>query len=183
MKNKPLLLWGLGAGVIAVVVFIVGYAFVWPADDGEGCGLMKDGRRSTLHGGMMDGGRGLWDHGMMDEEDGLWDHGMMDEEDGCGISGIMEDMHRGSMMGSSFDDRTTTADMTISADDARSRAQKYTDIQYPGSTAGNPDLFYGYHTVDITKDGRVLAMISVNGYSGQVWLHSLNGTHLGGKTH
>ena len=75
MKNKPLLLWGLGAGIIALVAFIVGYVFVWPInDDGHKCGMLKDGKR-----GMMSGGS----EGMMGEGGG-----MMGEMMGGGLGGM-----------------------------------------------------------------------------------------------
>jgi len=309
MKNKPLLLWGLGAGVVALVVFIVGYAFVWPADnEGHECGL-KQGRHGMMERGaldedgecdmsgimedMMDGdsysgmehmmGGGV--HGMMggpvdaatapisidqaadaarsylsDQGDTdlkatrileftngfyarvnelstgtgayeLWidrNSGEVSRTMGPGIiwnqkyrggiesmmagdgftdcmnggddggddkgymedmmdDGVMEDMHGEGMMGLDTADNSSTtgssnADMTIKAEDARSRAQKYADVQFPGSTAGSsPDTFYGYYIVDIVKDGRVLAILSVNGYSGQVWEQAWLGSYLGGK--
>jgi len=341
MKNKPLLMWGVGAGVIALVVFIVGYAFVWPVDDDdekcrtmkddkcgkmggdEGCGMMKMmegmmgeggmmsgmmgspmdattapisidqatdvarryvtgqgnsdlkvtrileftngfyarvGEQSTstgayelkidrnsgvvsrtmgpgmmwnkkYEGGMMDmmGGMGgmmemmegmegmMGEGGMMscmkgsdDEDDnGDGDTGMegMDHGDMSGNSGNMEgtdndnmsggNMSGGNMSGTgnmddtsgmmgmmgsgSVNDKATTADMTIKSADAGSRAQKYADVQFPGSKVSNPDMFYGYYTVDIVKDGRVLALLSVNGYSGQVWVQAWPGSYLGGK--
>lgn len=319
MQNKPLLLWGLGAGIIALVAFIVGYAFVWPADDDEGCrikrdgefGMMKDGRGGMIgedgcvmmrmmegmmgevgmmsyvtSGGMMGSPvdaatapisidqaadaarRYVTDQGntdlkvtrileftngfyvrvgeqstgtgayelRIDRNSGdvsrttgpgtMWNRkyevgiggieGMMgeggilgctngdDDEGDYGDSyNGMEGMYRGNMswndgtsgmMGSggmmdsdgiigsgTVNKDATTADMTIKSADAGSRAQKYADSQFPGSKVSNPDMFYGYYTVDITKDGRVLALISVNGYSGQVWLQTWPGSYLGAK--
>lgn len=372
MKNKPLLMWGLGAGVIALVVFIVGYAFVWPTDDdGKGCGMMKEGKGGKCgmkkdggmggmmgegedggcgmmkmmegmmgEGGMMSGGMegmmgGMMSGGMMgspvdattapisidkaaeaarkyvadqgngdlkvtrileftngfyarvgeqstgtgayelmidrnsgavsrtmgpgmmlnkkykggmmdmmagmgdmggmmemmggmesmmgeggmmgcmkgdDEEDdedadegdnGMegMDHGSMSGNSGdSGNNGNMNGMDHGNsssdgnmngmsgmegmsgMMGSgSVDDKATTADMTIKSTDAGSSAQKYAAAQFPGSSISNPDMFYGYYTVDIMKDGRVLALLSVDGYSGKVWLQAWPGSYLGGR--
>lgn len=355
MKNKPLLLWGLGAGVIALVVFIVGYVFVWPVDDDdEGCrmsserkcAMMKDGGQDGMMGqhGMMgeDGGCGMmkmmegmmgeggmmsnmmsggmmggpvdattapisidqaadaarkyvadqgnsdlkvtrileftngfyarvgevstgtgayelkidrnsgtvsrsmgsgmmWNKkykgGMMDMMSGMegmsgmmdmmggmegmmGEGGMMgcmkgddeDDEDDNGDDNGMEGMDHGSMSGDdmsgmsgsgsmegmddmsgmdsmegmsgmmgSVDNKATTADMTIKPADAGSSAQKYADTQFPGSSISNPDMFYGYYTVDVVKDGRVLALLSINGYSGQVWVQAWPGSYLGGK--
>ncbi|MHB8159318.1 MAG: hypothetical protein ACYDGS_02300 [Thermoleophilia bacterium] len=57
MKNKPLLLWGLGAGIIALVAFIVGSELVWPVDDnGHKCGTTKDGKCGMMSSGMMSSG-------------------------------------------------------------------------------------------------------------------------------
>ena len=38
--------------------------------------------------------------------------------------------------------------------------------------------FYGYYTLDFEKDGRIAGMLSVNGYSGQVFLHTWHGTFI-----
>jgi len=353
MKNKPLLLWGLGAGVIALVVFIVGYAFAWPVDDDDDgcrmsrdgkCAMMKDGGNGGMmgEGGMMSGGMGgmmgnmmsggmmgspvdattapisidqaadagrryvtdqgnsdlkvtrileftngyyarvgeqstgigayelkiernsgdvsrtmgpgmMWNKkyeaGMMDmggmggmmgmmqmmggmegmmgeggmmgcmkddngDNNGADDNGMegMDHGSMSGNGGNMEGMDNDNMSGDnmsggnmsggnmsgtgnmddtsgmmgmmgsgSVNDKATTADMTIKSADAGSRAQKYADTQFPSSKVSNPDMFYGYYTVDIVKDGRVLALLSVNGYSGQVWVQAWPGSYLGGK--
>jgi len=39
--------------------------------------------------------------------------------------------------------------------------------------------FYGYFTLDYEKDGRVLGMLSVNAFTGQVWYHGWHGGFLG----
>lgn len=39
--------------------------------------------------------------------------------------------------------------------------------------------FYGYYTLDYELDGRVLGMLSVNAFTGQVWYHSWHGGFLG----
>ena len=39
--------------------------------------------------------------------------------------------------------------------------------------------FYGYYTVDtLNKDGVVVGMLSVNGFTGQVWYHTWHGTFI-----
>lgn len=39
--------------------------------------------------------------------------------------------------------------------------------------------FYGYYTIDtVNKDGAVVGMLSVNGFTGQVWYHSWHGTFI-----
>ena len=41
------------------------------------------------------------------------------------------------------------------------------------------EKFYGYYTIDtVNKDGKVVGMLSVNGFTGQVWYHSWHGTFI-----
>ena len=65
--------------------------------------------------------------------------------------------------------------MTVTADQARSIAQQWLDQSQPGSTVETPDEFYGYYTVHTLKDGKITGMLSVNGYTGQVWYHTWHG--------
>ncbi len=51
----------------------------------------------------------------------------------------------------------------------------------PGATTEPPDTFSGYYTLHITKDGTVTGMLSVNGYTGQVWFHTWHGAFIGQK--
>ena len=74
---------------------------------------------------------------------------------------------------------TATTDMPIKKADARDRAQKFLDKQFPGAVAGEPDTFYGYYTVFVDKDRLALGMLSVDGYYGQVVWHSWTGAVLG----
>ncbi len=92
----------------------------------------------------------------------------------------------GEMMGSNSNmmngwDSTTPVDvsamMTVTPEQAIQYAQKYLDAKISGATAAtNPIQFYGYYTIDFEKDGKVAGMLSVNGYSGQVFLHTWHGT-------
>lgn len=66
--------------------------------------------------------------------------------------------------------------LNLSAEDAQAAAQAFLDEFYPGLTADEEaDAFYGYYTLHILDDGQVVGMLSVNGYTGQVWLHSWHG--------
>jgi hypothetical protein len=66
--------------------------------------------------------------------------------------------------------------MTVTAEHAGKIAQSFLDKQFPGTQAANePDPFYGYYTIDILKDGQPVGMLSVNGYSGEVFLHTWHG--------
>jgi hypothetical protein len=69
-----------------------------------------------------------------------------------------------------------SAAMTVSAEQAIAAAQKYLDANVPGATAAaDPMQFYGYYTLDFTRDGKVAGMLSVDGYSGQIFLHTWHG--------
>ncbi len=58
-------------------------------------------------------------------------------------------------------------------------AQKYLDANMSGAKAAtDPTKFYGYYTLDFEKNGKVAGMLSVNGYSGEVFLHTWHGTFL-----
>jgi hypothetical protein len=72
-----------------------------------------------------------------------------------------------------------SAEMTVSAEQAVQYAQQYLHSNYSGATAANdPTQFYGYYTLDFNKDGKIIGMLSVNGYSGQVFLHTWHGTFI-----
>jgi len=72
-----------------------------------------------------------------------------------------------------------SADMPVSQDQAIKAAQAFLDQNISGATAAaDPIKFYGYYTLDFEKDGKVVGMLSVNGYSGQVFLHTWHGTFI-----
>jgi len=72
-----------------------------------------------------------------------------------------------------------SAEVTVSAEQAVQYAQQYLDANYAGATAANdPTQFYGYYTLDFEKDDKIIGMLSVNGYNGQVFLHTWHGTFI-----
>lgn len=72
-----------------------------------------------------------------------------------------------------------TTKLTVSPEKALQTAQKYLDSNLPGTTtAEDADPFYGYYTIDILRDGKTVGMLSVNGFSGQVFLHTWHGTFI-----
>lgn len=96
---------------------------------------------------------------------------------GAGVGG------RGNMMGGWVNQSTSpanvSADMPVTKDQAIKDAQAYLDQNQPGATAADdPMQFFGYYTLDFSKDGKVVGMLSVNGYSGQIFLHSWHGTFI-----
>jgi hypothetical protein len=96
-----------------------------------------------------------------------------------GSGGMMSG--NGGMMGG-WDNTTpanVSATMTVTPEQAIAYAQKYLDENIFGATAAtDPIQFYGYYTLDFEKDGKVAGMLSVNGYSGQVFLHTWHGTFI-----
>jgi hypothetical protein len=71
------------------------------------------------------------------------------------------------------------ATMPVTKDQAIKTAQTYLNQNQPGTTAADdPMQFYGYYTLDFSKDGKVVGMLSVNGYSGQVFLHTWHGSFI-----
>jgi hypothetical protein len=80
-------------------------------------------------------------------------------------------------------DNTTPADfsapMIVTPQKAIEYAQKYLNANVSGATAAtDPVQFYGYYTLDFEKDGKVAGMLSVNGYSEQVFVHTWHGTFI-----
>jgi hypothetical protein len=110
----------------------------------------------------------------------MWNtkYGMM--SGGRGMGGMMEPNGRGMMGGySSAPPRNSQGNssdkMPVSTDRAREIADAYLSRVSPGTKAEEPTRFYGYYTIDTEKDGKTSGMLSVNGYSGEVWYHSWHG--------
>jgi hypothetical protein len=69
--------------------------------------------------------------------------------------------------------------MSVPPEQAIEYAQKYLDANLSGAiAAADPIQFYGYYTLDFERDGEVSGMLSVNGYNGQVFLHTWHGTFI-----
>jgi len=72
-----------------------------------------------------------------------------------------------------------TTEMTITPEQAIETAQKYLDANIAGATAAtDPINFYGYYTLDYEVNGKVAGMLSVNGYTAQVFLHTWHGAFI-----
>ncbi len=79
------------------------------------------------------------------------------------------------MMGG-FTSSVVSADMPISEEEASKFAQSYLDEAHPGLEVDeHADAFYGYYTLHTLQDGETVGMLSVNGYTGQVFLHTWHG--------
>jgi hypothetical protein len=68
--------------------------------------------------------------------------------------------------------------MSITKTDAKQLAQAYLNLHLSGSSTEEPDTFYGYYTIHVLRDGKVYGMLSVNGYTGQVWYHTWHGAFI-----
>jgi hypothetical protein len=68
--------------------------------------------------------------------------------------------------------------MTVTTQQAQDVAQRWLDTNQTGTSAKAPDTFYGFYTVDFERAGRLVGMLSVNGYNGQVWFHSWHGSFI-----
>jgi hypothetical protein len=97
----------------------------------------------------------------------MWNlkYGMMGRRGGMGMMG-------------NWNGRNTTpanpsAQMNITQEQAIQFAQAYLDQFVPGATAAtDPLAFYGYYTLDFEKNGQMIGMLSVNGFTGQVFPHT-----------
>jgi len=73
---------------------------------------------------------------------------------------------------------SASADMPITSEQASAHAIDYLDRYLPGASLEAPDRFYGYYTIHVVKDGKIFGMLSVNGYTGDVWYHSWHGNFI-----
>jgi len=96
---------------------------------------------------------------------------------GFGMMGGMMGQYGGRLSGSSGLGRLDpSAEMSVTAPEAIEAAQEYLERYLPGTVAdGHAQPFYGYYTLHILRDGETVGMLSVNGYSAQVFLHSWHG--------
>lgn len=104
----------------------------------------------------------------------MWNtkYGMM-----AGGMGSMMGAGGSGMMGnpSQANPRQPMDEMPIGPDRATDIANDYLERVSPGTETEKPDTFYGYYTLHTERDGKVTGMLSVNGYSGEVWYHSWHG--------
>ncbi len=98
----------------------------------------------------------------------MWNtkYGMM------GGSGMMD---QSGMMGDSYQ-ANPDGRMPVDPEQAKQVANDYLDRVSPGAKAVEPDAFYGYYTLHTERDGEITGMLSVNGYSGEVWYHNWHGS-------
>jgi len=74
----------------------------------------------------------------------------------------------------------SSGEMSISREEARKIAQEYLNrTRFDLVVDDEADSFYGYYTLHTLRDGKIVGMLSVNGSSGRVWMHTWHGTFLG----
>lgn len=68
-------------------------------------------------------------------------------------------------------------DMAVSDDEAIQLAERYLGKTGTGEFAGDEvEKFYGYYTIHtLTENGYISGMLSVNGFSGDIWYHNWHG--------
>ncbi len=92
---------------------------------------------------------------------------------------MMWNLKYGSMHGRGMMDRSEWAgdlEMPIDPGEAVELAQAFVDQYEPGLSADeHADVFYGYYTLHTERDGEPIGMLSVNGYTGQVFPHTWHG--------
>jgi hypothetical protein len=140
------------------------YAIVYEKSTGIGAfELLIDKAGNNGYGGMM------YRQGLVYPEPGpnmMWNtkYGMM------GTGGMMGFGRRviASNPGASVS-------MPITTEQAKGYAMNYLNKNLPGASLEDPDRFYGYYTIHILKDGKIYGMLSVNGFTGEVWYHTWHG--------
>jgi hypothetical protein len=65
--------------------------------------------------------------------------------------------------------------MIIGSGQAQQNARQYLHTQGLTLDVGEPDTFHGYYTLHTLRNHEIEGMISVNGYTGQVWYHAWHG--------
>lgn len=73
-------------------------------------------------------------------------------------------------------DQNIPSEMPISVTEAQAIAQDYLDEDHPGAVLSDHlTPFYGYYTIDVERDANIFGMLSVNGFTGQVFYHHWHG--------
>jgi len=91
---------------------------------------------------------------------------------------------QGGMMGAMMGQwKQQTGPMAVTVEQARTAAQQWLDANQPGAKLADDEMqFYGHYTMDFLKDGKTAGMLSVNGYTGQVWYHTWHGNFISEQT-
>ena len=85
-------------------------------------------------------------------------------------------MMRSGVLGGIFGAPTTATTVTVTQ--AAAYAQQFLNAYFPNTTTGDATTFYGYYTIEVLSNGSPYGMLSVNGYTGQVWFHNWHGTFI-----
>jgi len=85
-------------------------------------------------------------------------------------------MMRGGILDGIYGPSTTVLPVTTSQ--ATTDAQQYLTTYLPGTTTGDVATFSGYYTIEIVNGTTPYGMLSINGYSQQVWYHTWHGAFI-----
>ncbi|MFN3621605.1 MAG: hypothetical protein ACK4TI_01820, partial [Nitrososphaerales archaeon] len=67
---------------------------------------------------------------------------------------------------------------TITDEQAIKIAQEFLKVNYLATEVGEVVAYYGYYTLMTTLNGEHYGMLSVNGFSGDVWYHTRYGAFI-----
>lgn len=106
----------------------------------------------------------------------MWNlkYGMMS---GFGSYGMMGGFGSNNMMGQAGQADLST-EMPVTPEKAIEAAQTYLDTYFKDANLTvepKADPFYGYYTLHVSQDGQTAGMLSVNGYTSQVFPHTWHG--------
>ncbi len=85
-------------------------------------------------------------------------------------------MMRSGILGGIYGPSTTT--LPVTPNQATTDAQQYLTTYLLGTTTGDVATFPGYYTIEIVNGTTPYGMLSVNGYSGQIWYHTWHGAFI-----
>ncbi|MFV1948803.1 MAG: hypothetical protein ACC633_02595 [Anaerolineales bacterium] len=114
----------------------------------------------------------------------MWNlkYGMMSGASGYGMmgSGMMSGSIGYGMMDGWFSDSYSSEDITaefrVAPAEAFDLARDFLNRVDPGVEVSDEiTMFYGYYTIDTERDGEIVGMVSVNGFTGQVFPHTWHG--------
>lgn len=96
---------------------------------------------------------------------------------------IMWNLKYGMSMMGNFQITTAQASMSIDQNSAIEIANTYLkDSGLVEVSKNNAEKFYGYYTIDtLDNNGKITGMLSVNGFTGQVWYHNWHGSFIDEK--
>jgi len=110
----------------------------------------------------------------------MWNlkYGMMSGFGRYGMMGMMMGGFNNMMGNFSGNADASTDEMTVTPEQAVQAAQAYLDTYFSETSLTadeHADPFYGYYTLHVNRDGETVGMLSVNGFTGQVFPHTWHG--------
>ncbi len=131
---------------------------------------------------------GNWGRGMMggyapnttQPYSGTFGYGMMGRGGMMGPGMTLAPVPGGDSAGvGGFWNNPPSAQMPVSMAQARDDAVQYLKTYLPNAAVEDQgDTFYGYYNFDVLQNDKTYGMLSVNGYTGQVWYHTWHGAYI-----